>query len=51
MLSRRCGQVRINKVELAPYGIKTPDIQIRMRFGATEVKSRVARAGYRAAIP
>ena len=45
-----CLQVRVNKVELAPYGIKTPDIQIRMRFGATEVKSRVARAGYKGLI-
>lgn len=38
--------VRINKAEVAPYGIPTPAIQIRMKFGATEVKSRIARAGY-----
>lgn len=38
--------VRINKVEVSPYGIEKPAIQVRMRFGATEVKSRVARTGF-----
>ena len=34
-------QVIINKVEVAPYGIPKPAMQVRMRFGATEVKSRI----------
>lgn len=42
--------VRINKVEVAPYGIEKPAVQVRMRFGATEIKSRVARTGFEALI-
>lgn len=33
--------VRINKVELAPYGIDKPAMQVRMSFGAMEVRTRV----------
>ena len=42
--------VRINRVEIAPYGVDKPTIQVRMRFGATEAKTRVARPNFDAVI-
>ena len=33
--------VRINTVEIAPFGVDTPQVQARLRFGATQVLSRV----------
>jgi len=38
--------VIINKVEVAPFGLDTPTMQVRIRFGATEIKSRVLRRGF-----
>ena len=42
--------VIINKIEVADYGIDRPAMQVRLRFGATEVKSRVCRKGYESVI-
>ena len=36
--------VRINKVELAPYGLDKPSMQVRVRFASQEVRTERARS-------